>query len=117
MSYWLSPKAQEDVENALEWSYEKFGEDAMARYSALLRQSFKDLASDPENHSSKEFEVSPSETVRIYHIVRSKQRAAASGPGDAVKRPRHIVAYRKLSSGDVEILRVLYDTMDLPSHL
>lgn len=110
----LSAEAQTDVADALDWSLANFGEDAFQRYSNLLRVSFRDLVEDPLRLGSREFDT-VDELVRLYPIKFSRKRAAVGGI--VVQRPRHLIAYRLAGDGKLEVLRVLHDRMDVPSHL
>lgn len=114
MGFRLSAEAQADVADALDWSLAKFGEDAFQRYSKLLRVSFRDIVDDPLRIGSREFDCN-GEVVRLYPIRFSRKNAAVDGV--VVQRPRHLIAYRVAGDGELEILRVLDDRMDVPEQL
>jgi toxin ParE1/3/4 len=110
----LSALAQRDIAALLEWSREQFGEKGRVRYEALLRQAVVDVAADPERmgtHQRPELAAS----VRTYHLRYSRDRVKRSH--GQVRSPRHLLAYRIVESGMIEIVRVLHDAMDLDRHL
>ena len=87
MRFELSEAAQQDVDAILDWSSEKFGEQAQARYAWLLEIVFAKIGADQEMSGSREFH-----DVRLYHLRHSKKDAELKG--GIVKRPRHFVVYR-----------------------
>lgn len=109
----LSPAARRDIREVLKWSAEKFGEPAAARYRDLLKQAFRDIASDPLRHGSQERpELAPG--VRSYHLRSSRDHAR--NILSFVRDPRHFVIYRRRSQ-TIDIVRVLHDARDLARHL
>jgi toxin ParE1/3/4 len=74
-------------------------------------QAIQQVAQDPERHGSIAFENG----VRLYHLRHAKKEAFIDGI--FVRKPRHFIAYRMLESGTLQIVRILYDAMDLEQHL
>ena len=112
--YILSPAAENDIASILAWTHEHFGEQARLRYEGLLVQSVVDIAEDPQRiGSAVRQEVSP--LVRTYHLWYSRQHVDESV--GRVRSPRHFLLYRVNDKHEVEIGRVLHDSMDLPSQL
>ena len=109
----LSPAARRDVRSILEWSKDKFGLEAAARYRALLIQVLRDETEEPERIGSKERPDILAPGVRTYHFMFSRDHVQ----GERVKAPRHFVLYRHRSGGEVEIARILHDSRDLARHL
>jgi toxin ParE1/3/4 len=110
----LSPVAEEDIIEILAWSHEHFGELARLRYEALLTQAIVDIAEDPERTGS----ISRDELAvgaRTYHLWHSRQRAERAV--GIVSKPRHFLLFRLNSDREIEIGRVLHDSMDLASNL
>jgi toxin ParE1/3/4 len=110
----LAPAAEEDIVNILAWSHEHFGEQARLGYEALLTQAIVDIAENPERVGSlprEELAVG----ARTYHLSHSRQRIAK--PVGIVGYPRHFLLIRRNAEGDIEIGRVLHDSMDLASNL
>ena len=114
MRFTLSPAAERDITAILAWTHEHFGERARLRYEALLIQAIVDVAEQPDRLGSASREEL-STNVRTYHLWHSRNRAdKAVG---RVRRPRHFLIYRLTDENQMEIGRVLHDTMDLPAHL
>ncbi len=110
----LAPAAEEDIVKILAWSHEHFGEQARLRYEALLTQAIVDIAEDPERIGSlsrEELAVG----ARTYHLSHSRQRIAKSV--GVVGSPGHFLLLRHTTDGEVEIGRVLHDSMDLVFNL
>ena len=110
----LSPAAERDITSILSWTHEHFGEQARLRYEALLVQATVDVAEAPERPGSAlRHEISS--VARTYHLWHSRNHVdKALG---RVRRPRHFLIYRFTDDNQIEIGRVLHDSMDLPSHL
>jgi toxin ParE1/3/4 len=110
----LAPAAEEDIVRILAWSHEHFGEQARLRYEALLTQTIVDIAEDPERVGSVPREGLAA-GARTYHLWHSRQRIAKSV--GMVGTPRHFLLLRITDEVQVEIGRVLHDSMDLASNL
>lgn len=112
--YILAPAAERDIQEILAYSQEHFGEESRLRYEELLGRAILDVADEPELTGSA-LRAEIADTVRTYHLYFSRNRVAS--PPGRVKRPRHFLLYRITPEGDVEIGRVLHDSMDLERHL
>lgn len=110
----LSPAAEDDISSILAWTHQRFGERARLRYEALLVQAMVDVADDPERSGSATRETIVT-SARTYHLFHSRNRV--EGPVGGVRRPRHFLVYRTTGEGQIEIGRVLHDSIDLPAHL
>ena len=110
----LAPAAEEDIVEILAWSHEHFGEPARLRYEALLTQAIVDIAENPERAGSKSREEL-ADGARTYHLWHSRQRTAKTV--GMVAKPRHFLLFRVNAKGEIEIGRVLHDSMDLASNL
>lgn len=110
----LSAAAEDDILSILAWTHQRFGERARLRYEALLVQAIIDVADDPERPGSAAREEIVS-SARTYHLSHSRNRG--NGPTGRVRRPRHFLVYRATGKGQIEIGRILHDSMDLPAHL
>lgn len=110
----LAPAAEEDIVRILAWSHGHFGEQARLRYEALLTQALVDIAEDPTRAGSVPREELAA-GARTYHLWHSRQRMAKSV--GKVGTPRHFLLLRTNAKGQVEIGRVLHDSMDLASNL
>jgi toxin ParE1/3/4 len=112
--YRLSPQAQQDIEAILEWTHKEFGEKIRRRYQALLTRAIMDVAENPERAGSRarpEIGVA----ARTYHLRHSRDHVKKSD--GTIHRPRHILVYRVVDDGQVDIARVLHDGMELKRHL
>ena len=112
--YILAPAAERDIEQILAWSHQNFGEQARLRYEALLVRAIGDVVDDPGRAGSHARPEIAAE-ARTYHLHNSRDRVPRV-PG-RVSRPRHFLLYRTLLNGQVEIGRVLHDSVDLERHL
>lgn len=110
----ISPTALRDIEAALQWSETNLGSEATDRYAALIDCSIKDIADTPKRSGSRVCEDVSSD-LRIYHLWHSRRRVPLQ-PG-RVKKPRHFLLYRVISTQTVELVRVLHDNMDVERHV
>lgn len=110
----LSVAAERDIVSILTWTHEHFGEQARLRYEALLVQAMIDIAENPRcPGSAARDEIAG--LARTYHIWHSRNRVDKL-PG-RVHRPRHFLMYRVNDRKQIEIGRVLHESVDLPNHL
>ena len=107
----LSPEAEADFTDILDWSEVSFGHGAALRYAELIIQALRDLQADPARPGAKPRPELP-QGVFAYHLAGSRERVA----GDRVKTPRHFVLFRVVAGG-VEVLRLLHDSRDLARHV
>jgi len=103
--------ALSDLSAIRDYTLQNFGEAVWRSYTALLRQSFKDIRNDPYRLGSKE-RPEIGQGVRSYHISHSRTRAQAD-----VKAARHFVLYYLPQEVDIVISRVLHDARDLARHI
>lgn len=109
----LSFLAEQDIEDCLRFTHERFGESARLRYEALIAKALIDIATDPLRPTSREREeVGPG--IRSYHFSHSRERARL--PSGIVRKPRHFALYR-FDNAIVGVGRILHDTMELSRHL
>lgn len=107
--YRISRAAQLDLVAILTTSREQWGEPARARYAALLAVAMQTVAADPEVIASKDrSDLSPG--LRSFHLrfVRGKR---------GVRAPVHVLYYRAMRSGVIQILGVLHERMDPERHV
>lgn len=109
----LTRTAQRDVKGILNWSRREFGEAAVARYKALIKQALLDIGNDPERPGSKERPELMIEGARTYHLEFSRTKVI----GPTVRTPRHFLLYRHLDERVIEVGRILHDSRDLERHL
>lgn len=109
----LSPLAQADIIDALEWSIEHFGEATRDGYEALIQTALHNISTEPAlTGSHGRPELGPG--VRSLHLRTIRDHVPAGTR--RVARPRHVVFYRKI--GEVmHVSRVLHERRDVASHL
>jgi toxin ParE1/3/4 len=108
----LSVPAQIDVAHILATSAERWGTDARRRYAFTLANAMQRIAADPLGPMTRErTDLLPG--VRSFHIRLARGTLA----GERVGRPVHILYYRVIKPGLIEIVRVLHDHMDPARHL
>jgi toxin ParE1/3/4 len=94
--YVLSNKAVEDLSEIWEYTYETWSEGQADKYYDLLTNSFGEIVQNPELGKS-------------YTEIDSAIWGLRVG--------KHIVFYRVVKSGDIEIVRILHQRMDLKSRM
>lgn len=94
--YIFSKKAIEDISSIWNYTVETWSEAQADTYYYLLIKGAKDLAENPR-------------TGKRYDEILDGLR------GYKVKR--HILFYVVLAEGDVEIVRILHESMDISKHL
>lgn len=96
----ISASARRDIANALHHSARRWGPVQRQRYQALIGSALQDLQQNPVHPGSRaRDEIRPG--LRTFHIARPGQ----SG--------RHLVVYRLDANGNVQVIRLLHDAMDL----
>jgi toxin ParE1/3/4 len=110
----LSHCAEEDIVSILSWSLKRFGTAAQRRYESLLTVALSALCADPERYGSNE-RPEFGAGVRTYHLRFSRDEAWV--PEGTVHRPRHLIVYRITSRRELQVIRVLHDSMEVRRHL
>ena len=108
----LSLPAQADLTRILETSAERWGANGRRRYAALLAAAMRLVAAEPATHLARDRpDLLPG--VFSFHV-----RHARSGmTSNRVKAPVHILYYRIVEPGLVEIVRVLHEHMEPSRHV
>ena len=108
----LSSLARSDLAQILVVSGERWGLEGRRRYRALLTAAMRKVAVQPEGAATRD-RAELSRGVRSLHL-----RHARVGEGEArVKEPVHVLFYRAVRPGLVEIVRVLHERMEPSRHL
>jgi toxin ParE1/3/4 len=110
----LARQAEEDIVTILSWSLKRFGETAKRRYETLLTVALCALCDNFERYGSIA-RPELGEGIRTYHLRYS--RYEAWGLEGVVGRPRHLIVYRLASDGELEVVRILHDRMEIRCHL
>lgn len=110
----IAPAAERDMEQIMKWTQHHFGDRARKQYESLQFQAIRDVSKKPDCVGAQ---VRPEigEQLRTYHLWNSRNRV--TGQIQRVKAPRHFLLFRVCVSGQIEICRVLHDSMDLSRDL
>ena len=107
----LSRPAQLDLADILTTSAERWGPQGRRRYVALLAAALRKIAADPEGPLTQtRNELLPG--LRSFHI----RHARTDAPEGKVKRPVHVLYYRTVQPGLIDIVRVLHERMEPALH-
>lgn len=110
--YRLSEPAKADIAAILRRSEELHGQEARIRYRACLTAAMRRVAADPGGHSTVDrAELVPG--IRSFHIRHSRDDSSEA----PVANPVHVIFYRVVQPGIVEIVRVLHDRMEPKRHI
>jgi toxin ParE1/3/4 len=110
--YRLSDPAKADIVAILRRSEDLHGRQARIRYRALLTAAIRRVAEEPEGAlTSDRADLLPG--IRSFHLRHSRKESRES----RVASPVHVVIYRVLHPGKVEIVRVLHERMDAHLHI
>ena len=91
----LRPKAIADLEEIWRYTVDTWGEAQAERYVRLINESFRQIADNPS-------------LGRSCDVICEGYRKRSVG--------RHVIFYRTID-GDVEVVRILHDRMDVDRHL
>jgi len=108
----VTAKARRDIFILLATSRSQFGPEAQKRYRLLVEQAMTDLTDNPGRPGVTRPDGLP-EGIWLYHVRHARARPPVS---QRVGRPRHVLVFRQRSD-ELDLLRVLHDAMDLPSHM
>ena len=103
----IARRAQTDFSIILIESAEKWGAEARRRYRAVLIGGMRQVASDPEGPLTRE-RADIRCDLRSFHLRHLRQ----GGRNPRVRRPVHLIYYRVIGPGFVEIVRVLHERME-----
>jgi toxin ParE1/3/4 len=110
--YRLSEPAKADIAAILTRSEELHGREARIRYRACITAAMRRVAVDPEGRSTVDrAELVPG--IRSFHIRHSRDESREA----PVANPVHVIFYRVMQPGVVEIVRVLHDRMEPRLHI
>lgn len=110
--YYLTKTAKADIASILKTSESRHGLEARLRYRGLIAAAIRRVADDPNGPLTKEFPFGES-GVRSFHIRHSRR---GSGEG-RVGHPVHVIFYRAVHPGLIEIVRVLHERMEPTLHI
>ncbi|MFZ4408138.1 MAG: type II toxin-antitoxin system RelE/ParE family toxin [Paracraurococcus sp.] len=93
--------AQEDLRGILRWTRDQFGQGQEAVYAGLIEAAIRSLRAGPAPLGS-----------RVAHPHRIDLRKLPIG-----RTSPHLLIYRAVPEGRIEVLRVLHGAMDIARHL
>ena len=108
----LSLLARADLAQILATSAERWGTEGKRRYAAVLAAGMRKVAAEPEGSATRG-RLELSRGIRSFHL----RHARAGKSGAQVKGPVHVLYYRVVRPGLVEIVRVLHERMEPSRHL
>jgi toxin ParE1/3/4 len=108
----LSLLARADLAQILAISSERWGVEGRRRYAAILAAAMRKVAAEPEGPTTRD-QGALIHGIRSFHL----QNARASDPDAKVRRPVHVLYYRVLRAGLLEIVRVLHEHIEPSRHL
>jgi toxin ParE1/3/4 len=108
----LSLFARADLAQILATSVERWGIDGKRRYAAVLAAGMRKVAAEPEVPTTRD-RVELARGIRSFHLRNTR---AGSTEGK-VRRPVHVLYYRVVGPGVVEIVRVLHERMEPSWHI
>jgi toxin ParE1/3/4 len=94
--YYLTHKAVDDISGIWNYTYEVWSENQADRYYELLMHACREISHSPDI-GKKYNEVKKG--VLGFRVI------------------KHIIFYRKITSNEIEILRILHEQMDLKNKL
>ena len=108
----LSRPVRADLAHILATSAERWGIQGRRRYAAILATAMRKAADDPEGSVTRDrAELLPG--IRSIHI----RHARDDGSKATVARPVHILYFRVIQPGFIEIVRVLHERMEPSRHM
>lgn len=108
----FSRPAEADLARILATSEERWGSEGRGRYAALLAAAMRKVAAEPKGPLTRDrHKLFPG--VRSFHV----RHARSDDPEAMVRRPVHVLYYRIVRPGLIEIVRVLHERMESSRHI
>jgi toxin ParE1/3/4 len=99
----LGQQAEQDYVEILQWTVKTFGEGQASNYAETIALAIEALEGGPDIFGARAREdIQPG--IRTLHVARQGRAG------------RHFVVFRAAGS-DIDVLRLLHDSMDFPRHL
>lgn len=100
----LSGPAERDFADILIWSRERFGAQQAKTYGRTLIAALTALEAGPDQPGiRRRDDISPN--LRSLHVARRNRRG------------RHFILFRATETGQIQVVRILHDAMDLARHI
>src|SRR5262245_54205699 len=110
--YRLTASAKADIASTLLRSEEIHGKQARIRYRALLMAALHHVAANPGGPMTSD-RTELGSGVHSFHTRHSRRQSREARVASSV----HVVIYRALRPGVVEIVRVLHERMEASQHI
>lgn len=99
----LGQQAEQDYVEILQWTTKTFGEGQASTYAETMALAIEALEGGPDVLGTRaRDDIQPG--IRTLHVARQGRAG------------RHFVVFR-VAGSDIDVLRLLHDSMDLPRHL
>jgi toxin ParE1/3/4 len=99
----LGRQAEQDYVEILQWTTKTFGEGQASTYAETMARAIEALEDGPDVLGARaRDDIQPG--IRTLHVARQGRAG------------RHFVVFR-VAGSDIDVLRLLHDSMDLPRHL
>lgn len=108
----ISEKAELDIAGITRNSLINWGIDFTTNYLALIDNAFEILRNNLQKYDFRRV-VRNSDQLRVLYLSSIKQ----TDQYKRIKQPVHCIYYRIDSSGNIEIVRILHQNMDIKRHL
>jgi toxin ParE1/3/4 len=108
----LSLLARADLAQILTVSAERWGTEGKRRYAAVLAAGMRKVAAEPHGPTTRD-RAELSRGIRSLHL----QNARAGDTEVKVRKPVHVLFYRVVRPGLVEVVRVLHERMEPSRHI
>jgi toxin ParE1/3/4 len=108
----LSAPARADLVGILAMSAERWGIERRRRYAAVLSAAIRTVAADPGGRLTRD-RTELLRGIRSFHT----RYARSDAPDSKITRPVHVLYYRVIRSGLIEIVRVLHERMEPSRHV
>ena len=108
----ISLPAQSDLAHILATSAARWGIEGRRRYAAILTAAMRKVADEPEGAATRSRDEI-SRGIRSFHL----RHIHGNDPKMKVKQPAHILYYRAVAPGLIEIVRVLHERMEPNRHV
>lgn len=108
----LSRLAEDDLAHILAETGQRWGAEARRRYAAILAAAMRKAAAEPQGQTTRErADLLPG--ICSFHIRHARGKEAKG----KVRQPVHILYYRAIAPGLIEIVRVLHERMEPRRHV
>lgn len=107
----LSRLAREDIARILTASLERWGREGRTRYARLLEAAIHRIAAAPKG-AATQLRPELSRGLRSLHL----RLVRLDEPSIRIKTPVHVLYYREVRPGIIEVIRVLHERMEPGRH-